>query len=102
MQQDSVDAIKANPHYQELVRSRKRFAWILTALMLIIYYGFILTIAFFPEWLGTPISEGAAMTVGIPVGVTIILSAFLLTGIYVAKANGKFDALTKAVREDMQ
>ena len=102
MQQDSVDAIKAHPRYQELVCTRKCFAWNLTILMLAIYYGFILVIAFAPKLLATPLSEGAIMTVGIPVGVIIIVSAFVLTGIYVARANGQFDALTKAIREDLQ
>ncbi|NEV62932.1 DUF485 domain-containing protein [Thiorhodococcus minor] len=102
MQQESVDAIKASPRYQELVRSRKRFAWLLTIIILAIYYGFILTIAFAPSWLGTPVVEGATTTIGMPIGVIIIVAAFVLTGIYVAKANSKFDALTKAVREELQ
>lgn len=102
MQQESVEAIKAHPRYQELVRSRKRFAWTLTIIIFAIYYGFILTIAFEPSWLGTPIAAGAVTTIGMPIGVLIIIAAFVLTGIYVAKANSKFDALTKAVREEMQ
>lgn len=102
MQQDSVDAIKAHPRYQELVCSRKCFASNLTAIMLVIYFGFILVIAFAPQWLGTPVAEGATTTLGMPIGVIIIISAFVLTGIYVAKANTRFDALTKAIREDMQ
>ncbi|MBK1719356.1 DUF485 domain-containing protein [Thiocystis violacea] len=102
MQQNTVDAIKAHPRYQELVCSRKCFAWNLTVLMLAIYYGFILVIAFAPKLLGTPISDGAVTTIGMPVGVVIIVSAFILTGLYVAKANSKFDALTKMIREDLQ
>ena len=70
--------------------------------MLVIYYGFILIIAFAPKLLATPLSAGAVTTVGMPIGVAIIVSAFVLTGIYVARANGKFDALTKAIREDLQ
>ncbi len=102
MQQDSVDAIKAHPRYQELVRSRTRFAWTLTVIMLAIYYGFILTVAFAPKVLAIPLYAGAVTTIGIPIGVAIIVSAFVLTGIYVARANGKFDALTKAIREELQ
>ncbi|QGU32157.1 DUF485 domain-containing protein [Thermochromatium tepidum] len=102
MQPHSVDAIKSHPRYQELVCSRKCFAWNLTILMLVIYYGFILIIAFAPSLLGIPIAEGAVTTVGIPIGVAIIVSAFVLTGIYVARANNRFDALTKAIREDLQ
>ncbi|MBV5308355.1 DUF485 domain-containing protein [Chromatium okenii] len=102
MHQDLVDAVKAHPRYQELICSRKCFAWNLTVLMLAMYYGFIMVIAFAPKLLGTPLSEGAVTTVGIPVGVVIIIAAFILTGIYVYKANGKFDDLTRTIREDLQ
>jgi uncharacterized membrane protein (DUF485 family) len=102
MQQRSLDAIKANPRYQELVRTRRRFALTLTALILALYYGFILTIAFAPAWLGTPITSGSVMTVGIPIGALIIVGAFVLTGIYVVRANGRFDALTTDIQEDRQ
>ncbi|MGE5153515.1 MAG: DUF485 domain-containing protein [Bdellovibrio bacteriovorus] len=102
MTTDSVERIKRHPLYAELVAKRKRFAWILTILMLVIYYGFILVIAFSPKTLAVPLSAGSVTTIGIPVGVVIILSAFVLTGIYVVRANGEFDRLTKAIREDLQ
>ncbi|MBK1693749.1 hypothetical protein CKO09_03200 [Chromatium weissei] len=102
MHQDLVETVKAHPRYQELICSRKCFAWNLTVLMLVMYYGFILIIAFAPKLLGTPLSAGAVTTIGIPVGIVIIVAAFILTGIYVSKANGKFDALTKTIREDLQ
>lgn len=99
MKQDSVDAITAHPRYQELVRARKRFAWTLTACILLIYYGFILVIAFAPQWLGTPLSAGSITTIGMPIGVLVIISAFILTGIYVTRANGQFDRLTREIQE---
>lgn len=102
MKQHTVDAITAHPRYRELIGARKRFAWTLTAAILIIYYGFILVIAFQPAWLATPVAEGWTMTVGMPVGILIILSAFILTGIYVARANGQFDRLTKEIQEDFE
>ncbi|HSO83920.1 DUF485 domain-containing protein [Thiocapsa sp.] len=102
MKQHTVDAITAHPRYRELIGARKRFAWTLTAVILIIYYGFILVIAFQPEWLATPVAEGWTMTVGMPIGILIILSAFILTGIYVARANGQFDRLTKEIQEDFE
>lgn len=102
MTTDSVESIKRHPLYGQLVAKRKRFAWILTILMLTIYYGFILVIAFSPKSLAVPLSAGSVTTIGIPVGVLIIVSAFVLTGIYVVRANGEFDRLTKAIREDLQ
>jgi len=98
MKQELVDVIKNDPDYLRLVSERSRFAWILTIVMLVIYFGFVLVIAFDPSLLGTPLSAGSVTTVGIPVGVGVIISAFVLTGIYVRRANGEFDELTNRIK----
>ena len=85
--------IRRNPKFVELVSQRNRLARILTIAMLVIYLGFILLVAFGRSFLGTPLSEGSVMTIGIPVGLFVIVSAFVLTGIYVSKANTTFDDL---------
>ncbi len=54
MKQEMVDRIKNDPDFLKLVRVRSRFAWTLTIIMLVIYFGFVLTIAFDPSILGTP------------------------------------------------
>ena len=94
-----VERIKADPQFQELVRKRSSFAWLLSLLMVIIYFGFVLTVAFHKEWLGQQLFEGGVTTVGIPIGLGVIVSAFVLTGIYVARANTAFDDLTKKIIE---
>ena len=99
MQSDAVTRIKNDPRFAELVRKRSRFAWTLSAIMLAIYYGFILIIAFAPEVLGIPLGPNTVTTVGIPVGVLIILSAIVLTGIYARRANSEFDALNREILE---
>jgi uncharacterized membrane protein (DUF485 family) len=93
------DKIRNNPKYKELVGKRSRFAWTLSAIVLVIYYGFILVIAFSPATLGIPVSEGSVTTIGLPIGVGVILASIILTGIYVRRANGAFDALTKDLIE---
>lgn len=102
MTTETVDAVTRHPLYAELVSKRKRFAWLMTFLMMLSYYGFIMVVAFEPGWLATPLYSGSITTVGIPVGLAVIISAFVLTGIYVYRANGEFDDLTKAIREDLQ
>jgi len=102
MQQEIVDNVKNNPKYHELVDKRTRFAWILSIIMLVIYYAFILVIAFKPTLLATKISADSVITIGIPIGILIILSAFILTGIYVWRANGEFDLLIKQIKEDLK
>ncbi len=100
MQQDLVERIKSNPKYAELVSKRTSLAWILSIIMLVTYYAFILVVAFNPKFLGTTISDTSVITIGIPIGIAIILIAFVLTGIYVVRANGEFDRLSREIKEE--
>ncbi|MBF0131732.1 MAG: DUF485 domain-containing protein [Magnetococcales bacterium] len=95
-----IEKIMGNKKYKELVGKRSRFAWILSAIMLVIYYSFILVVAFAPKTLGTKIFAGSVISIGIPVGVLIIVLSFVLTGIYVSRANSEFDALTHQIKEE--
>lgn len=94
--------IENNAHFKELVEKRQRFAAILSLVVLVIYVSFILLIAFAPGWLGTPISAGSSITRGIPIGVGVIVISFILTGVYVWRANGEFDRLNKAVLQEVK
>lgn len=96
-----LERVQSDPQFQELVRRRSRLAWLLTALMIVIYFGFVLTIAYNKEFLAQSLSGGVT-TVGIPVGLGVILSAFVLTGLYVARANTSFDDLTKQIIERLK
>ena len=98
MDQSTIEQIKNNPKFQKLVKERSAFAWKLSIAMLVVYYAFILVIAFSPATLGA--SMGGIMTVGIPVGIAIIVFAFALTGIYVKRANGEFDELTQQIKDE--
>jgi uncharacterized membrane protein (DUF485 family) len=102
MNNEEAQAIKNNPKYQKLVSTRSKFAWTLTIIMLVVYYAFILLIAFSPETLGAKISPDAMMTVGIPVGLAIIIFAFVLTGIYTRRANTEFDGLLNDLKNDLE
>lgn len=99
---DVYSQIQENPRFQELVAKRERFAWILSALMLGMYLIFIFLIAFVPQLLGTRISPDSPITWGIPMGIGLILAAFVLTGIYVRRANGEFDQLNRAILDEVQ
>ncbi len=101
MEKETIERILNNPDYRELVRRRSAFAWKLSLAMLALYYAFIVLIAFWPQVLGVRTGEGV-MTVGIPVGIFIILFAFLLTGIYTYRANTRFDELERRVRAELQ
>ena len=102
MKDDIYERIEKTPQFKQLVAKRERFAWLLSAIMLGLHVTFILLIAFAPQLLGTPISAGSVTTWGIPMGVGLILSAFILTGIYVYRANGEFDTLNQAILDEVQ
>lgn len=96
----SAKEIENNPKFQQLVAARKSLGWTLSAVMLAIYFGFILLVAFNKPFLGTPLAAGSVTTIGIVIGLAVIVSAFVLTGIYVSKANATYDALTKEIVEE--
>ena len=99
MSQNVYDRVRANPKFTELVQKRSSFAWKLTIIMLVVYYAFILVIAFSPTTFGQTIGGGVT-TVGIPVGFGIIILSFILTGVYIQRANGEFDDLNNQIKEE--
>src|SRR5450631_1305597 len=98
MDVSNYEGIKQNPDYKELIRRRSSLGWSLSLVMLVIYFGFILLVAYAPKFLGTPLGTGVT-TIGIPIGLFVIVSAFVLTGIYVSKANSKYDTLIRRIVE---
>lgn len=101
---DNVAArVEANPKYHKLVSSRSVFSIWMTIAVMTVYYGYILLIAFDKEWLGTKIGEGMTTSIGIPLGVGVIVVTIILTNIYVRRANTEFDQLnTEIIKEANQ
>ncbi|MBL8387792.1 MAG: DUF485 domain-containing protein [Hydrogenophaga sp.] len=101
MDDQLTQRIANNPRYQELKAKRSRFGWLLTAAMMIVYYGFILLVAFNKPFLSQRMGEGV-MTVGIPVGFGVIVFTIIITAIYVRRANNEFDELSNAIVAEVQ
>ena len=97
---DSIVAkIEANPKYRELRHKRNVFGWTLTVLMLVVYFGYIALIAFNKPFLAQPIGNGVT-TLGIPIGMGVIIFTVVITGIYVRRANGEYDKMTAEILEE--
>jgi len=96
MQDDLVQRIASHPKYQELKAKRSRFGWWLTLSMMVVYYGFVLLVAFNKEFLAQRLGAGV-MTVGIPLGFGVIVFTVVITAIYVRRANTKYDELSDAI-----
>ncbi|MDQ1902870.1 MULTISPECIES: DUF485 domain-containing protein [unclassified Paracoccus (in: a-proteobacteria)] len=97
MEQTVADRIAESPSYQTLKARRSRFGWILTIAMLVVYYGYILLIAFNKELLSARIGDGV-MTWGIPIGFGVIIFTIIITAVYVRRANSEFDTLTEQIK----
>lgn len=82
--------------YRRLVRRRGRLGVALTGIMLVAYLGYVLLVAFDKSLLARPLAGGAT-SVGIPIGLGVILLAIALTGFYVYRANREFDAEVAAI-----
>jgi uncharacterized membrane protein (DUF485 family) len=93
------DEVLADPRYQRLVKRRGRFTWTLTIIMLVAYFGYVAFIAFDKKALAQPIGSGMTTSLGIPIGVGLILFAIILTGLYVRRANREYDPLVRALRD---
>lgn len=101
MSQPNIQArIRSNPKFAELVGKRTRFAITLSLIVLVPYYTFMMITAFNPSLLATPLSAGGIMTIGWPIGVVLIVGSWILTGVYISRANGEFDALTEQVLKE--
>lgn len=94
-----VDRITSDPNYRLLKERRSRLGWWLTAAMLVVYYGFILLIAFDKQVLAARIG-GGVVTWGIPIGFGVIIFTILITTYYVMKANSEFDDLNEKVKRE--
>jgi uncharacterized membrane protein (DUF485 family) len=94
-----IAKIQSHPKYLELRSKRNSFGWMLTILMLIVYYGYIALIAFDKSFLAKPIGAGVT-TLGIPLGMGVIIFTIVITGIYVRRANSEYDALTQDILKD--
>ena len=96
-----VQKIHSHPKYQELGAKRNPLGVTLTILMLIVYYGYVGLIAFDKEFLAAPLGPNGVTTLGVPIGLGVILFTIGITVYYVRVANNKFDTLTEELLKDV-
>ena len=96
----TTDAMLANPKFQRLVRTRSTLGWSLAAVMCFVYFGLIALVAFDKPLVAQPVGNGPT-TLGIVLGVAVIVTAVILVGIYVAIANTRFDAMSNDLKREI-
>ena len=92
--------IRQNPKFSELVARRTRFALVLSLLVLIPYYGFMMVVAFNPGVLHQTVGEGSVITIAWPLGALLVIGSWLLTGVYIRRANGEFDQMNQEILKE--
>jgi uncharacterized membrane protein (DUF485 family) len=97
---DVVSAVLQHPAYQELLRRRTRLSFIFFFITLVIYAGFILTLAFDPELFGSPVGS-LTISIGILSATLVAISAVVLISIYVYISNKIFDPLLAKIVRDV-
>ena len=100
--QNVLDRVTANPKFHEFIAMRSRYSIIMAIVSAAAYYGFILLVAFNKEFLATKLGAGMVTSVGVPLGVGVIVFTIILTWIYVRRANTEFDATNEAIIKEAQ
>ena len=101
MKEELVDRIENNPKYAELLAKKNSLGIKLGIFVLVMFYAFILTIAFNKEVLATTIGDGVT-TIAFPIALAILVISFLTTVVYVKKANGEFEDITNEIKDDVK
>ncbi|MBR1202909.1 MULTISPECIES: DUF485 domain-containing protein [unclassified Bradyrhizobium] len=97
-----LQTIQHHPAFKQLASERARLGVGMSIVMAAAYFAYILTIAFWPWLLGYPLWSGTVITWGVLVGVGLIALGFLLTALYVRRANSRFDSLSQLLLEDLR
>ncbi len=98
--QKTTHEMLGSPEFKRLVRNKWAVSSVLTLCLFGLYYGFILLIAYNKPFMGQKL--GAATTLGIPLGVGVIVLAWILTMIYVAWANSRHDTEVSRLRDKVK
>ena len=101
MNEELVEKIESNPKYKELVSKRNSLGIKLGIFVIVMFYAYILVIAFNKELLATKIGDGVT-TIAFPIALAILVISFITTLIYVNKANGEFENLTNEIKKDVK
>lgn len=99
MSDKSSNPILNDPEFKELARQKNKVSLILTIAELVLYFGFIALIAYNKPFLAQKMSEGSAITIGIPIAVGVIILSWVLTGVYIYWANNTYDEMVKRVKK---
>jgi uncharacterized membrane protein (DUF485 family) len=95
------EQIRSNKKYPMMVARHRRLAGTLTAVVLGLFFAFILVVAFAPKLLAAPLTAGGVTTVAVPLGLAMVVIFWLLTGVYVRQAKHDFDEIKDEILKEV-
>ncbi|MFZ9848238.1 MAG: DUF485 domain-containing protein [Flavobacteriales bacterium] len=99
MSEHKTQEVLQSVEFKKLTKKRWSVALILTAFMLLAYFGFLLMVAFDKDFFKQKIGE--VTTIAIPIGIGLILLAWLMTGIYTYWANNFYDKEVEELKKKL-
>lgn len=102
MNENQLIQIKNHPAFKEMEAKKSKLGIAFTILTLVVYFSYIIMIGTNPALFGSPVAAGKVTTIGIYWGIFVILFSIIITAIYVYKANGEFDDLTKKMMDELE
>lgn len=92
---------KALSKFRQFVSFRSKISLVLSLVVLVCYYAFVLSVGLFPEVLGYRLGP-SSITLGIIAGLFIIVLSIIVTGIYTFLANTYFDKDQENILNQLQ
>ncbi len=92
--------ILASHDFRHLVAKRWTVSGILLVLLFASYYGYVAIIGVDKSFMAKKI--GVVTTLGIPLGVGVIVFAFIITAVYVGWANSSYDPEVERLRRQLK
>ncbi|MHB1179378.1 MAG: DUF485 domain-containing protein [Daejeonella sp.] len=99
MSNTKTDQILQSAAFKKLVKTRWNISLSFTFIMLFVYIGFLMVVAYHKDTLKMPL--GDSFNLAIVVGLGIIIFSWLITGVYVYWANNYYDASVKEIKKDL-
>lgn len=101
MAADITERVLAHPLYRPFTRRSNRIRLVFFVLMAVIYFGFMLILAFWSNLLAAPVAPGATLTIGVLIALLVELSAIVMVGAYVYVCSKRVDPLLAQILGDV-
>lgn len=98
---ESSDYTQSIQRFKKFVSLRSRVVIVLSAVVMVCYYAFVLSVGLFPDVLGLQLGP-SAITLGIIIGIFLIILCIVLTGLYTFFANHYFDGQQEEILKDLE